>query len=86
MQLSRRRGVVKEKRQQKRGRGKSRHQPVGGAETMADDGEREGGNKVARGRAASAGQMGRGWTQSSSASIPVQAGTSRSYRYMRGEV
>lgn len=53
---------------------------------MADDGEREGGNKVARGRAASAGQMGRGWTQSSSASIPVQAGTSRSYRYMRGEV
>jgi hypothetical protein len=55
---------------------------------MADDGEREGGNKVARGRAASAGQMGRGWTQSSSASIPVQvqAGTTRSYRHMRGEV
>lgn len=63
--------MVKEKRQQKRGRGKSRHQPVGGAETMAD-GEREGGNKVERGRATSAGQMGRGWTQSSSASIPVQ--------------
>lgn len=76
---------MKEKRQQKRGRGKSRHQPVGGAETMADDGEREGGNKVERGRARVAGQMGRGWTQSSSAaSIPVQAGTSRSYT--RGEV
>lgn len=53
------------------------------------DGEREGGNKVERGRARTAGQMGRGWTQSSSAAsipvrIPVQAGTSRSY--MRGEV
>lgn len=46
---------------------------------MADDGEREGGNKVGRGRARIAGQMRRGWTQSSSAaSAPVHAGTSRS--------
>ncbi|PTB40584.1 hypothetical protein M441DRAFT_47124 [Trichoderma asperellum CBS 433.97] len=47
---------------------------------MADDGKREGGNKVERGRARIAGQMRRGWTQSSSAaSAPVHAGTSRSY-------